>query len=369
MSSPVPLSPPERSRTEEAAERRRARERRTGLAAWTGRRARDAWRRRSLVVTVALAVVTVGWLALRLAWPAVVVAAHRTDVRTLAVGGLVRRYRLHHPPRWDAEQALPLVLAFHGHQGSARIVEYESRLDEAADRAHVLVAYPDGTGVLPAAVAGWPILGQVLHTWNVGACCAPASGGDGRRPVDDVRFASAVVRTLVAEGVVDPQRVYATGFSIGGTLALKLACDRAGLVAAVASVEGTMPDTTCAPGRRVPVLFVRGGEDDELRADLQENRSQGSRYVFAESMRAALRFWARHDGCAGPVRRTPGVRVTRDSVAGCPAGVEAGMLLVHGNAHAWPGGRRPYLFAPRPAPGVPLSAWLLTFFLRHERTR
>lgn len=317
---------------------------------------------------MALGAAALGWLALRLAWPAVIVGANRTDVRTLTVGGLVRRYRLHHPPRWDAEQALPLVLAFHGHQGSARILEYESRLDEAADRAHVLVAYADGTGVLPAAVAGWPILGHVLRTWNVGACCAPATGGAGRRPVDDVHFASVLVRTLAAEGLADPRRVYATGFSIGGTLALKLACDRAGLVAAVASVEGTMPDTTCAPGRRVPVLLVRGGEDDELRADLLENRGQGGRYTFAESMRAALAFWARHDGCAGPVLHTPRARVVLDTATGCPAGFGAGLLLVHGNEHAWPGGRRPYLFAPHPAPDVPLSARLLAFFLRHERT-
>lgn len=305
-------------------------------------------------------------LALRVVWPALVVGTPRTEVRTLTVGGRLRSYRLHHPAAWDPEQPLPLVLAFHGHAGTGRVLEYESDLDAAADGAHVLVAYPDGVPRF-AAVARVPLVGDALagltRTWNVGACCAPASSDS----VDDVAFAAAVVRTLAAEGSVDRARVYATGFSIGGTLALKLACDRAGLVAAVASVEGTMPDVACTPPAPTPVWLVRGGEDAELRADLAENRGQGGRYRFAESMRVALAFWARRNGCAGPVVRRAHPRVVTEAYAGCPGALAAAQLLVHGNAHAWPGGRRPWVLAPRPAPGVPLSPWLLSFFLAHAR--
>ena len=315
---------------------------------------------------MALAACGVAFVLLRVAWPASVVRAPRTEVRSLTVGGRVRTYRLHHPDAWDPEQPLPLVLAFHGHTATGRTVQYETELDVGADRARVLVAYPDGVPRFPA-LARVPLVGRALaglsRTWNVGTCCAPATTDH----VDDVAFAAAIVRTLAADGSVDRARVYATGFSIGGTLALRLACDRPELVAAVASVEGTMPDVACPPGAPTPVWLVRGGEDAELRADLAENREQGGSYRSAESMRAALAFWGRRNGCMGPIVRRAGAHVATEAYAGCPAGLVAAQLLVHGNAHAWPGGRRPWLFAPRPTPDVPLSRWLFPFFLAHRR--
>ncbi len=344
-----------------AAPDRRAADRRHG-----GRRRADVWARRVRAAAWVVVGAAAFALALRVLWPALVVGAPRTETRTLTVGGRVRSYRLHHPAAWDPEQPLPLVLAFHGHTATGRTLEYESGLDDAADRARVLVAYPDGVSRWPT-VARLPLVGDALgglsRTWNVGACCAPASSDR----VDDVAFAAAVVRTLVAEGSVDRRRVYAAGFSIGGTLALMIACNRPDLVAAVASVEGTMPDAPCAAPRPTPVWLVRGGEDAELRADLAENRGQGGPYRAAESMRAALAFWGRRNACAGPVVRRAAARVTADAYAGCPDSLVAAQLLVHGNAHAWPGGRRPWLLAPRPAPRVPLSRWLLTYFAAHAR--
>ena len=347
---------------ERARERRRGGDRRHGLAAVLalGRRARDTWRRRAIGCAGALVVLLLAAGALRWLWPAQLARLDRTEVRTVTVGGRERRFRLHHPPRWDSEERLPLVLVFHGHLGNGRTVEYESRLDDAADSARLLVAYPDGTGGLdrlPLIGGRWGL------TWNAGTCCAPAT----TRRVDDVAFAAAIVRALDADGSVDPRRVYAAGFSIGGTLALRIACERTALVAAVADVEGTMPDTTCAPGARVPVLLVSGTEDDELRADLRENRGHAA-LPFATRMRDAVRFWAARDGCTGPLVRDAGALVRRDSAAGCPGDLAVVLLGVAGNAHAWPGGRKPWAFAPSPAADVALDARMLAFFGRYART-
>ncbi len=356
--APIPPDAPTRPRR--GADRRRG-----------GRRRRDLWIRRARAAAWAAVALAAVALALRVAVPGLVVGHARTEVRTLVVGGRARTYRLHHPERWDPEQPLPLVLAFHGHEANARVLEYESRLDDAADRARVLVAYPDGVPRLPA-LARVPIVGGLLagltRTWNVGECCAPATTDR----VDDLAFAAAVVRTLAADGSVDRTRVYATGFSIGGTLALRIACERPALVAAVASVEGTMPDAPCAAALPTPVWLVRGGEDVDLRDDLVENRESGARVRPAESMQAALAFWARRDGCAGPIDRRPGPRVATAAASGCPdtpsgAPLAAAQLLVHGNAHAWPGGRRAWLLAPTPAPAVPLARWMVTFFLTYRR--
>jgi polyhydroxybutyrate depolymerase len=308
-------------------------------------------------------------LLLRVVWPAQVVPMPRTARHSLVVGGRTRSYLLHHPSGWDAEQPRPLVLVFHGHTGDARDVRYESRMDGAGDRAGVLVAYPNGTGPLDRL----PFVGgRIDLTWNAGACCAPAT----TEHVDDEAFVAAIVHRLEAEGAVDPRRVYAAGFSIGGTFALRLACDRPDLVAAVADVEGTMPDTTCAPSRGVSVLLVRGSDDDELRADLAENRARPG-HRFADTMRGALRFWGARDGCARdsvlPVvrrGRADGAAWSWTAFAppACAPGLAVSLLVVPGNPHAWPGGRRPALFAPRAAPGVPLSDSIVAFFLAHPRS-
>ena len=348
---PAPLLRPRRRR----ADRRQGSRRRVDV--WARRVRGAAW---GAVATAAVL------LGLRVVWPALVVESPRTETRTLLVGGRVRSYRLHHPAAWDPEQPLPLLLAFHGHTATGRTLEYESDLDAVADSARILVAYPDGISRYPT-LARIPLVGDALgglsRTWNVGTCCAPAT----TEHVDDGAFAAAIVRTLAADGSVDQRRVYAAGFSIGGTLALKLACDRPALVAAVASVEGTMPDERCAATLPTPIWLVRGGEDADLREDLAENREQGGSFRFAESMRAALAFWGRRNGCTGPVVRHAGRLVVSEAYAGCPSPLVAAQLLVHGNAHAWPGGRRPWLLGQRPAPGVPFSRWLVAYVAVHAR--
>ena len=62
--------------------------------------------------------------------------------------------------------------------------------------------------------------------WNVGPCCVAN--------VDDVAFARALVAQVSATACIDPKRVYAAGFSMGGGMAHYLACHAADVFAAVA---------------------------------------------------------------------------------------------------------------------------------------
>ena len=52
--------------------------------------------------------------------------------------------------------------------------------------------------------------------------------------VDDVAFARALVAQVSTTACIDPKRVYATGFSMGGGMAHYLACHAADVFAAVA---------------------------------------------------------------------------------------------------------------------------------------
>jgi poly(3-hydroxybutyrate) depolymerase len=86
-------------------------------------------RRGLIAAAVALA------LGVSTAWP-------QTVVRTMQVGGLARRYRLHVPPGFRRDGTGALVLAFHGRGGDAAAMERLTGFSGLADRAGFAVAYP-----------------------------------------------------------------------------------------------------------------------------------------------------------------------------------------------------------------------------------
>jgi polyhydroxybutyrate depolymerase len=277
-----------------------------------------------------------------------------TTFHTLSVDGRERSFLLHLPPSMPAGGRVPLLLAFHGYMGNANVEMETTRLNAVADRAGFAVAYPNGTG--PLRFAGL--------TWNAATCCGSAE----RRRIDDVAFARALVDTLVRTVSVDPQRVYATGFSACGMMALLLACQRAPFIAGAADVAGAMPDTTCPGSMRVPVLLVRGDSDGELRHDhLLHRRRNNNRY--AVSFAGALEFWAAHNGCARGVVRDSAADYERITARGCPPGLAVREIVVRGQAHAWPGGSKPWPFSPAPAKDVDASAIIVRFFEEEQARR
>lgn len=275
-----------------------------------------------------------------------------TTFHTLRVGGRERSFLLHLPPAAASGARIPLVLAFHGYEGNANIERETTGLDDVADRVGFAVAYPNGTGKLRFAGL----------TWNAATCCGSAE----RRRIDDVAFARALVDTLVRTVHVDAARVYATGFSAGGMMALLLACERVPFVAGAADVAGAMPDTTCAAGARLPVLLVRGDDDDELRHDHLVHRRRNN-HRYAVSFGGALEFWAAHNGCGPGVVRDSQATYEVIAARDCPAGLDVRELVVRGQAHAWPGGGKPWLFSPTPARDVDASRVIADFFVDERR--
>lgn len=277
--------------------------------------------------------------------PLAVARPGETTFHTVRAGGLERSYLLHLPP--GARRAVPLLLAFHGYRANANTIEYASGLDAVADRYGWAVAYPNGTGPMRFADL----------SWNAVTCCGAAE----RRRIDDVGFARALVDALARAGVAERGRVYATGFSAGGMLALRLACQPDAFVAGVADVAGAMPDTVCQGRSAVPVLLVRGADDDELRADHRDHQHR-NRNAFAVSFSGAMRYWTRRNGCATRFARDSSAAVVEVRATDCPPGRDVRELVVAGQAHAWPGGRKPWLLSPAPAAAVDASERIVAFF-------
>jgi polyhydroxybutyrate depolymerase len=160
-------------------------------------------------------------------------------VEAIESGGQTRHYRLHVPPGYRPDEPVPLVINLHGLGSSMDQQALLSGASEKADEAGFVVVYPQGSDV-PRMWHGEP---------------SPA----GR---EDVQFIRELVAHLQERLNIDPDGIYATGFSNGGGMAHRLACDLSDTIAAIGPVAGAyLLDERCAPERPVPVIAFHGTAD------------------------------------------------------------------------------------------------------------
>ncbi len=265
----------------------------------------------------------------------------RDAIWRLTVDGRVRTARVHVPASYDPARPTAVVLDFHGYSMSSLTQEGLTRWPEQADASGFVTVHPDGTG----AVQGW----------NAGACCGTAAATG----VDDVGFVDALVAELDATLCLDRQRIYATGFSNGGFLAHRLACERADVIAAIGPVAGVLGVPDCAPSRPMPVLHIHGTADTVVPYD-------GSVALGFASVATTIAGWVARNGCTGEATEVF-ARGDARCVAypGCAGGAAVELCTITGGGHTWPGGG--------PFPGghqsrdLDATARLWAFFVAHPR--
>lgn len=148
---------------------------------------------------------------------------------TFVHGGIARMYYLKIPTNWNGAQNWPIAMLLHGHGQSAE--EFSSRQAEIiaqADQRGWLLVFPDGT--TENVVGRW-------FCYDDPNTAAPPH--QGTQPyLDDPGFILALVNHLQHSGLkVDPARVYAAGFSNGGSLCYEIASRTNHPFAAFAFVE------------------------------------------------------------------------------------------------------------------------------------
>jgi len=146
-----------------------------------------------------------------------------------------------------------------------------------ADREGFAVLYPQGHAV--ANTLSWMNLG-IGYSWNAGACCPNGNAhqiNDVGFIRDAVSYTAGFLSNLTGGRVrVDPQRIFATGFSNGGFMANRLGCQASDLFAAIAPVAGVIgngfhghtsiiweadPYECPAPSQPIPTLHMHGTGD------------------------------------------------------------------------------------------------------------
>jgi len=166
------------------------------------------------------------------------------EEHSLDFDGLKRNYMVFLPKNYTSNSHFPLVIYLHSYGWTAEMGMDYTMLNEVANACDFMVAYPSGD-----------------NHWNSGI----ADNASYPTPDnDDVGFINALIDTLGSDYSIDPNRIYATGYSNGGFMAYKLACQLSNRIAAIASVGGVLSSTTatnCNPLRTMPVLHIHGVED------------------------------------------------------------------------------------------------------------
>ena len=245
--------------------------------------------------------------------------------QTLVHDGNNREYAIYIPASYDQSQAVPLLFNFHG--GGGNIVDYMSSVDmrPIADTANFILVYPQA----------------VPDPGNGGATSwmhkAPTT-------FDDVPFVEAMIDVIAAEYMIDDNRVYVCGYSLGGEFTYELACSLNNRIAAAGAVARTMQGETfnnCAPQHPTGVLTILGTADGI--SDYNGITFNGIQYYMSAAETHG--YWATANNCdANPTMSTvantntsDGSTVERYSWKDASGCTYVEHLKVVNGGHDWPG--------------------------------
>src|SRR5262249_6428628 len=141
------------------------------------------------------------------------------------------------------------------------------------------------------------------------------------------------VRTRVR---IDPRFVFATGWSNGGKMALRVGCELADRIAAISVIDSGL-GKQCAPVRPVPLLLFHGTADNV-------HPYSGGHGTVLESQvdqvggAQTAEVWAGLNHCAVPPVETDTVgAATCVTYMNCSDNATVKFCTIAGMGHQWPG--------------------------------
>ncbi|MEM9140664.1 MAG: hypothetical protein AAGB15_12635 [Pseudomonadota bacterium] len=221
-------------------------------------------------------------------------------------------------------QAAPMLVVLHGGIAGPRFVRRRARVTLARE----------------GWVVAWP---YAVDDWNDGRVDSDGTPYDA---ADDVGFLRAMIADLAGRGMVDPNKVFFAGPSIGGVMTLRMLCEAPDLVAGAAvAIASFARGYTCPAGPPKPVLYIHGTDDGIMLPDggriggwnpLVRDRG------WVEPVADTVAKLARRNGCTGREETAladldpdDDSTVRRQTYQGCAEPLVH--FIVDGGGHTWPG--------------------------------
>ena len=176
----------------------------------------------------------------------------------------IREYYVSLPE--DTSKPFPMIINFHGFLSHAMDQQGFSQMDNYAHQNGIGVIYPEG----------------IKRSWNVGQAIL--------NDENDIGFVNALIDSVSSKYNIDSNRIYACGFSNGGTFSYELICGLSNKIAAFGSVGGNFSineNRLCNIDREIPLIHIHGTRDR-----LQKyNHSDGDFLSTIES----VNYWAKYN--------------------------------------------------------------------------
>ena len=221
-----------------------------------------------------------------------------------------RTFIMHVPSTYKGDQAVPLLIDYHPIGGSSDGQMRDTKYKALTDKEGVISLYPQGTTK------------TMGPGWNVGPCCSND---------DDLEFTREMIKYVREKACIDPQRIYAAGFSMGGGMSNHVACMMPDVFAAVAPAAMDLNRTNsakCTKARPISVINFRGTADPVCKYQGGDSGyNDGLNFLGAEG---TFKYWAEADGCTGsPTTNKDGCQ----EYSNCKDGVKVVLCTKQGGGH------------------------------------
>jgi polyhydroxybutyrate depolymerase len=241
-----------------------------------------------------------------------------------------RLFMVHFPPGFSTSTQRALVISLHGGSGNMINAQGFSLLNPVADQNDFVVAWPQGYGLAPPG-----------FSWADGRNTSADQAG-----IDDVGFINKLTDTLIARYNIDTQRIYLCGFSNGGFMVQRMACETPLRFAAMASLGASM-DTLlyqiCSPSKPLPMAFFNGTADPAM--PYGGGPMQNPQVKPVVPVDTAVQLWVTKNNCqsALPVFSFPDTFPADSSTAelyrftNCDCNADVSFYKLINGGHTWPG--------------------------------
>jgi polyhydroxybutyrate depolymerase len=251
----------------------------------------------------------------------------------------------------------------HGGGGTMSNAQSFTNLNSVSNTMGFLAVYPQGYGIITSGG----------YSWADGRGTSADIAG-----IDDLGFIDKLLDKLTLNYNIDTNKIYICGFSNGGFMTQRFACEQNHRFAAMASIGSSM-DTNlikkCNPKRPIPMLFMLGNADPFV--PYQGGQMIGSGPVLPiVGIDTLVNFWKTNNSCyttsrpisIADIDSTDSSTVTLFSFSNCSCNSDISFYRINGGGHTWPGVEIPSyeIIAGQTNEDIQASVELWNFFNAHK---